>query len=54
MGDYLDDPELGDEDDPEYREQLFETFQASGQEPEDVRTDDQFRADYAEFLKKNQ
>jgi hypothetical protein len=49
---YKDDPELGDENDPAYMLELFETAKAMGWGPEDIRTDEQFRADYAAWLKK--
>jgi len=49
---YLDDPEPGDENDPAYREEMFETFKSMGLTPDEIRTDDKFKADYADWLKK--
>jgi hypothetical protein len=45
------DPELGDENDPEYREQLFYTFKYSDTKPEDIVTDPEMAKEYAEWLK---
>jgi hypothetical protein len=48
---YDDDPELGDENDPAYREEMFETFRFMGCTPEDLK-DPLYRDEYAEWLKK--
>jgi len=48
---YLDDPEPGDENDPEYRLEMFETFKACKIPPEKITTDDAFRDEYAAWLK---
>jgi hypothetical protein len=48
---YLEDPELGDENDPEYRQEMLETFKSLGLTPADIKTDDKLRADYAAWLK---
>lgn len=47
---YDDDPELGDECDPEYTEEIFETMKSMGWEPEKL-PDPKERAEYAEWLK---
>ena len=47
---YVDDAELGDENDPEYQEQVFEIFQARGWKPEDL-IDGEYAGKYAEWLK---
>jgi hypothetical protein len=44
------DPELGNEDDPEYKEELFETYRDMGWKPEEL-TDAKYREEYAEWLK---
>lgn len=49
--DYLEDAELGDEDDPEYREEMFRTFRHMKVKPEEIRTDQKFAEEYAEWLK---
>jgi hypothetical protein len=51
---YLEDPELQDDSDPEYREEMFKGFQYSGLKPEDITTDPQCAKEYARWLKKNQ
>jgi hypothetical protein len=43
------DPELIDEDDPDFRTQMFELFQSLGWKPEDL-TDRQYAAKYADWL----
>lgn len=50
---YFDDPELGDENDPAYREEQFETYKAMGWTPDDIKTDDVHRAAYAAWLRKS-
>lgn len=49
---YDEDPELGDEDDPEYKEEIFETMKSMGWGPEKL-TDPAEREEYAEWLKNN-
>jgi hypothetical protein len=49
--DLFPDPELQDEDDPDYKLELFETAKACGNKPEDFRADPKFGAEYAEWLK---
>ena len=44
------DPELHDENDPEYREEMFETFRVLGWKPADIRDSD-YAVKYAEWLK---
>jgi hypothetical protein len=50
---YEEDPELGDEDDPEYQEEMFKTFQSMCWTPDKIR-DPEWRDLYAEWLKKQQ
>jgi hypothetical protein len=45
------DPELGDENDPEYKEEMFRSFRHMGWKPEDIATDPVYAAEYAEWLK---
>jgi hypothetical protein len=47
---YFDDPKLGDEEDPEYREEMFRTYRFMGTRPEQLH-DPAFAAEYAEWLK---
>jgi hypothetical protein len=47
---YQDDPELGDENDPSYREGMFETYRAIGIKPDEL-TDPEYRATYVAWLK---
>jgi len=49
---YLEDPEPHDENDPEYKEEMFETFKYMGLKPEDLRQDKKYAAEYAAWLKK--
>ena len=46
---YEEDPEMGDENDPEYRNEMFETFKYMSVEPEELR-DPALRAEYAAWL----
>jgi len=45
---YLEDPELGDDSDPTYREEMFETFYDLGKKPEDLGPE--WAADYKKWL----
>lgn len=47
------DPELGGENDPAYKGEMFETFLSMGWKPE-ILTDPGYRAAYAEWLKKKE
>ena len=47
---YRDDPEPGDESDPAYKEELFETYKFMGLAP-DMFPDPEYRAEYAAWLK---
>jgi hypothetical protein len=47
------DPELQDENDPEYKEEQCETFKYRGVKPEQITTDPEFREYYREWLKKH-
>ncbi len=47
--DYEEDPTLGNEDDPEYKAELFESFREMGWRPEDLK-DPQDQREYAEWL----
>ena len=44
------DPELHDENDPEYPEEMFEIFRVLGWKPADIRDPD-YAVKYAEWLK---
>jgi hypothetical protein len=46
---YQEDPELGDENDPEYKQEMFETFKVMRWTPDEI-TDPQYRKEYAEWL----
>ena len=46
---YEEDPEMGDENDPEYKAEMFETFGYMSVKPEELR-DPAFRAEYAAWL----
>lgn len=48
---YEEDPPFRDENDPEYKEELFRTFKYLGWRPEDLTTDPVWAAEYAEWLK---
>jgi hypothetical protein len=50
LGDLLDDPELGDENDPDYQVEIFRILRAVHVSPEGV-IDKQFAAKYAEWLR---
>ena len=50
---YFDDPEPGDENDPEYQVEQFELYKSLGWTPEDIRTDDVYKAAYAAWLRKS-
>lgn len=47
----LEDAELHDEQDPEYREEMFRSFKEMGWTPEDIK-DPVYREQYREWLKK--
>jgi hypothetical protein len=47
---YVDDAELGDENDPEYQEEMFRIFLKLGWKPEDL-IDKHYASKYAEWLK---
>jgi hypothetical protein len=49
----FEDPEPHDEDDPEYKEELFATMKAMGHGPERITNDPKFAEEYREWLKKN-
>ena len=46
---WKDDPEMGDEDDPEYQKEIFATLAYGNVKPEEVRPG--IREAYTEFLK---
>jgi hypothetical protein len=46
---WQDDPEPGDEDDPEYREEMFKSFEYGKVPPDHIR-DKKMRADYVKWL----
>jgi hypothetical protein len=48
--DYQEDPEMGDENNPEYREEMFQMFRTLGWGPDDL-IDRQYASQYAEWLK---
>jgi hypothetical protein len=48
---YIEDPDPPDEDDPEFKEEMFRTHQAQELTPDDFR-DQQEKKEYAEWLKK--
>lgn len=50
FSDYDEDPELGDENDPEYMNEIFETFKYMGWKPEDL-PDPKDQSEYAAWLK---
>ena len=50
MKGYVEDPELHDEDDPAYQEEMFELFRTLDWKPEDL-ADQKYAAKYAEWLK---
>lgn len=50
---YNEDPEPGDENDPAYKEEMFETFKYMGWEPEDL-TDPKDQQEYAHWLKRRE
>ncbi len=49
---YVEDPEPGDENDPAYKLEMFETFKEMGWKPEDLTGDPKYAAEYAVWLKK--
>jgi hypothetical protein len=49
---YDDDPELHDENDPEYRDEMFRTFQSLGWRPEDLR-DKNYAVLYSAWLQRD-
>ena len=52
--DMFPDPEPGNEDDPEYKEELFNTMKAMGWKPEDLTNNPKGAAEYARWLKRQQ
>lgn len=48
--DFDPDPEVADEDDPEYQAEMFATFRELGWKPEDLKNPKDTRA-YSEWLK---
>ncbi len=46
---YEEDPEMGDENDPEYKAEMFETFRYMNVEPEEL-PNPAFRAEYVAWL----
>lgn len=48
---FQEDPELGDDTDPEYKLELFETYKEMGWKPENL-TDPQEQKEYADWLAK--
>jgi hypothetical protein len=48
-GEYPADPELQDENEPEYQEEMFRTFLSLGWAPQDLR-DRQYAKKYAKWL----
>ena len=51
---YIEDPEPGDENDIDYKLELFRTFKFMGLKPEDLRQDPKYAADYKEWLKQQE
>lgn len=51
-GDYGEDPELGDEKDPAYMEEIFSSYKHMGWEPEQLK-DPADQQEYRNWLKKN-
>jgi hypothetical protein len=49
---YQEDPEMGDENDAEYQQQLFDTMKLMGMKPEEIVNSDE-RAQYADWLAQN-
>lgn len=50
----FDDPEVPDEHDPDFMEEMFELYKASGMTPEELVKDDPYEAKkYAAWLKQN-
>jgi len=47
---YNEDPELHDENDPEYQQEMFRIYQSLGWKPEDLH-DREYAEQYAEWLK---
>ena len=43
MEGYLEDPELGDENDPEYRQGMFAQLKSLGASPKDIQGDAKFK-----------
>ena len=50
MKGYVEDPELQDDDDSEYQEEMFELFRMLKWRPDDI-ADQKYAAKYAEWLK---
>jgi len=46
---YKEDPELGDENDPAYKEEMFQTFKYMGWSPEQLK-DPKDQQEYADWL----
>ncbi len=51
--DFDEDPEPADEDDPEYQEEMFQTFKVMKCKPDEIK-DPKYRQLYAEWLKKQE
>ena len=49
----MDDPELPDENDPDFKEEMFALHQYLGDKPEDLSMTKKQRKEYAEWLEKN-
>lgn len=49
--DFRDDPELGDENDPEYKEEMFQTYKAMEWKPEDLKHPED-QGEYADWLQR--
>ena len=49
----FEDPEPHDEDDPEYKEEIFATMKFMGRKPENVTNDPKFAEEYRVWLVKN-
>ena len=51
LGRFDADPELRDENDPAFKEEMFRLFRHMRWRPEDLTTDPVYAAEYAEWLK---
>ena len=52
LEDVYDDPKPPDEDDPEFKEEMFESFKYKGWKPEDL-IDPKDRKEYGDWLKRH-